>query len=312
MLNIGPGKAQYCGVRHPISLNPMESGYDENQIVDTVIESANQVVKSTESGAAFSHIMRDVLDESIRYCLSKGRRTLLHVKHYLTTRTGNATTREAVIHRLNLLLNDQRMTPILCGPNPVRWGELIRKRQTLIFDGSEMGADKMVMAGNLICQGIKNYFRYETPKTYWPLSLYIDEAHHFLNPHLFDILKEGRKYRISSFLCSQNFALIDEKMTRVMLNSGTLISFRVAYKEAQLLAREIGYPPEAKDSERIDLLQNLQKFHFVYKTTGSDGKVETGMAKAPLPPLVLPMTPRKIVPVKTPSKGWFKLEPLED
>ncbi len=304
--------AKYCGLYNPISLNPMDSGYDENQISDSITESVNQTIKSTESGAAFSHVMRDVLDEAIRYCLRKNRKSLIHVKDYLATRTGNTTTREAVIHRLNLLLNDERMIPIFCGPNPVRWGELIRKRQTFIFDGYGMGADKMVMAGNLICQGIKNYFRYETPNTYWPVSLFIDEVQNFLNPNLFDILKEGRKYRISSFLASQDLALFDEKMTRVVLNSPNLISFRVAYKEAQLLAREIGYPKEGKDSERIDLLQNLEKFHFIYKTTGSNGKVETGMAKAPLPPLVLPMMPKKVEPKRTPGKGWFKLEPIEN
>ena len=176
--------------------------------------------------------------------------------------------------------------------------QFIESRQALILDCFGMSRERMLFLGNLVSQGIKNYFRYQRPKTYYPLALYIDECHNFINPNLFDVLKEGRKFLLGCLLSTQDFALLGEKLSRIMLNVGNLLCFRVGFKEAALVAREMRMKTEE--------LQFLPKYHLAYKTL--DG---VGVLKAPRPPVVKPLEP---VPVKQPVdqgwKGWFPLEPL--
>lgn len=294
--SISRGKALYCSLDLPASLNPMAQPYNPNQIVDNICESINQVIEMTSSNQSLTVKMRAILDGAIKYCLSRNRRTLVNVRDHIAGLSGDDVTREGILARLDHLLGDERLSEILCGPSPVEWGKFIQKRQTLIFDGFGMGKEKMIFCGTLIAQGLKNYFRYERPKDYRPVSLYIDECHNFVNPNLFDILKEGRKFKLATILSTQDFALIGEKLARVMLNVGTLIAYRLGSREASLVAREIQCRPEE--------IQSLEKFHVMYVTP-----TERGMAKAPRPSLAKPIEPRKAEQEsKAEWKGWFSTE----
>ena len=158
-----------------------------------------------------------------------------------------------------------------------------------------MGSDKMVFVGSLVSHGIKSYLRYERPKEYKPLVLVVDECHNFVNPNFLDILKEGRKFKLSTILSTQDFAVIDEKMARVMLNVGTLIAFRSGHREASLIVREVCIPAEE--------VQFLEKYNVVYKTPK-----DKGIAKTPRPPIFREVKP-KVVETPVKSSGWFDLEP---
>jgi hypothetical protein len=91
---------------------------------------------------------------------------------------------------------------------------------------------------------------------------------------------------------------MDENLVRNLLNVGSIVSFRVGSREAGMISREINCAREE--------LQFLEKYWVAYLT----GK-ETGIAKAPMPPIVKPLEPKKSEPKKTLKGGWFKLEPLE-
>lgn len=303
---ISHGQALYCSQDTPISLNIMAQPYHENQIVDTVCEAINQVIELSTSNQSLTARMRTILQEAILYNLRRNRKSLINVRDHIAQGKQDVTT-EGILARLNFLLGDARVNQILCGNNPIEWGAFIKSGQAFILDCFGMSHERMLFVGNIVTQGIKNYFRYQRPKTYAPLALYIDEAHNFVNPNLFDILKEGRKYKLASFLATQDFALIGEKLARVMLNVGNLLAFRVGYKEATLMAREMNLPVEA--------LQFLPKYYLAYKTLD-----RVGIVKAPRPPYVKPLPLRKQPPhgpvnlAVEPSpqwKGWFPLEPIE-
>jgi type IV secretory pathway VirB4 component len=314
-------RGNYCSLQHPISINPMKAPYTDSQVSDLIAECINQVIKLAIK--TFTPKMRNILDDAIKYCLKNNRRTLLNVRDYILNLRGDGETRDGILARLNFVLSDESMVKILCGGDSVEWGELIKKRETFILDCFGMSKDKMVFAGNVITQGIKNYFRYDRPKEYLPLSLYIDEAHNFVNPNLFDILNEARKYKISCVLSSQSFANVDDKMARVMCNMGTIISYRLGSRDAQMIANEMGkikddlvevYWEGERRKEKItvfntkDILQNLEKYHVAYMTP----KVK-GIAKASRPPFFIPVKPpTKVEPQRNSKKpSWFTLEPLE-
>lgn len=296
--SISGGK--YCSQDHPISLNPMKAPYTDSQISDIIAEAINQVVAITTPNQSFTVKMRGILDQAVKYCLKNNRRSLMNVLDYIINQQGDKETRDGIISRLTFLLNDKRMEKLLCGNDSVEWGELIAKRQTFILDCFGMSKEKCVFSGSLIAQGINSYFRYSRPAEYLPLSLYIDECHNFINPSLSDILKEGRKYKLSCVLATQDFAVIDERMARIMLNVGNIVSYRLGHREASFVAKELDVPSQD--------IQFLEKYHVVYLTPKG-----RGTAKAPRPPFFLPKVPPVTVePQRKPKKpSWFTLEPLE-
>jgi hypothetical protein len=275
----------------------MQAPYNPNQISDNIAEAVNQVIVLTSPNANLTVKMRSILDQAVKWCLGNNRRNLIAVRDYIVNLKGDGETRDGIIQRLNFLLNDDRMHPILCGNNSIEWGKLIDKGETLILDAFGMSREKMIFTGNIISQGIKNYFRYERPKDYKPLSLYVDECHLFTNYNFMDILKEGRKFKLGTVLATQDFAVIDEKLARIMCNVGTIITYRIGAREAYLLAREMDCTPQT--------LQFLEKYYVSYMTPK-----ERGIAKAARPPIFKQIEIRRAEPQRK-SKGWFTLEPLE-
>lgn len=293
-------KIWYCSLKHPTSINPMKAPYTEDQISGLIAEAINQVISVATPNQQFTAKMRVILDEAVKYCLKNNRRSLINVRDYILNLKGDGETRDGIIARLNFILNDDSMAKILCGGNSIEWGELIQRKETFLFDGFGMSKEKMIFAGTIITQGIKNYFRYSRPKEYLPLSLYIDEAHNFVNPNLFDILKEGRKYKISCCLATQDFALINESLARVMLNVSNIIAYRLGHREAGLVAREL-------DISSQDI-QFIEKYHVAYLTPKSKG-----IAKAPRPPFFVPKEPPVAVEPqrKAIKPSWFIIDASE-
>ena len=236
--SISKGQAHYCSLDTPVSINPMQTPYDPNTISDVVAEALNQVIAHTtrDANKDMTVKMRAIMDQAIKWCLGNNRRSLIHVRDYIANLKGDGETRDGIIQRLNFLLNDERMQPILCGNNSIEWGKLIGKGETFILDAFGMSREKMIFAGNIISQGIKNYFRYERPTEYKPLALFVDESHLFVNHNFMDILKEGRKYKLGTVLATQDFAAIDEKLTRVMCNVGSILTYRAGARKRQLSA----------------------------------------------------------------------------
>lgn len=291
--SISKGRAIYCSVRNPISLNPMQGNYLPNQICDTIAEAINQLIELTTPNEKLTAKMRAILSEAVKYCLEKNRRTLINVRDYISTLKGNYETRDGIIQRLNFLLEDERLLPIICGNNPVDWQELIENRETLIVDCSEMGTEKMLFLGNLVSQGIKNYFRYAVQSKYQPLALYIDECHNFVNPNFFDILKEGRKYKLGAVLATQDLALFDKKLSQVILNIGNILAFNLGHREADFVAKEF--------CSTANQLQTLPKYHLAVRTDQG-----IGVIKASSPPFFRKLEPR--VELKSEPEEWFELQ----
>jgi len=291
---------RYCSQDNPISINPMKAPYTDSQISDIIAEAVNQVVSVTTPNQNFTVKMRGILDQAVKWCLNNNRKSLLSVLDRIINQQGDKETRDGIISRLTFLLNDKRMEKLLCGNDSVEWGELIKKRQTFILDCFGMSKEKMVFAGSLVAHGINSYFRYSRTTEYFPASFYLDECHNFISTSLSDILKEGRKYCLSCILATQDFAVIEERMARVMLNVGNIVSYRLGHREAAFVARELDIPSQD--------IQFIEKYHVVYLTP--KGK---GMAKAQRPPYFLPKEPPVAVEPqrKAIKPSWFTIDASE-
>lgn len=302
LYSLSKGQALYCSLEHPAGLNPLLEPYSPIQLADNLIEVINQVVSLTTSNARLTAKMRKILTDATLWCLKNNRPSLEAIRDFIAAEKSDAETRDGIVARLGLLVNDDKLKKIICAPETINWKQFITAGQTLILDCFGMGRDKMVFTGCLITHAIKSYFRYTRVKEYRPLIMYVDEAHNFINENHLDVLKEGRKYKLSAILATQDFATIDQTLVKVMLsNIGTLVAFRCGYREASLLAREFQMLT-ASD------LQFPDKYTCAYRTPE-----EEGIAKSQRPPFV------KEMQVESKSEGnisvdpqWFELEPLDE
>jgi type IV secretory pathway VirB4 component len=293
-------KGIYCSIDNPVGINPMMDDYAPDDIADNIIECINQVVELSTDNVKLSARMRSILREAIVWCIDKGRRRMDSVVDYIQNHCqGHQETRQSVMDRLNMFIQDRRMKTILCEAPPINWEDIVENRQTFILDCHGMSEDKMIFLGTLVTHGIKSYLRFSKKENFKPLVLVCDECHLFINPNYFTIIKEGRKYRIATILATQDFANMPAKLARTILsNIGTLISFRVGYAEASALAREFTTLQTAD-------LQTLPKYHCAYRTPNTEG-----IAKTCAPPFVKKAAVEKLsIKEETFNLEWFDLQP---
>jgi type IV secretory pathway VirB4 component len=287
------GKAQYCSINHPISMNPLESDYNEDQICDTIIETIDQFVTVVTPNEKMSANQRPILISATKECLKyDGRKNLTSVLD-VVKRKKSSPTRNAIIDRLEMILSDRRLDPIICGPSPINWNEFTRKGQSLIVDCSGIGKDKMVFLGSLVTHGLAQWFRY-TGGSGKPIAVFVDEFQNFINPSVLDIIHEGRQFKIGIVLSTQNLSKFDKILTRSILNIGNIICFRVGHREADLIGKEL-----CTDSKT---LQTLPNYHVAVMNDQEIAIVKT--SSPPYLPKIKPQVKPKVRPAR-----WFTLEP---
>ncbi len=303
---ISRGRAIYCSLEYPKALNPLRTRYRNDVKQSIIAEAFNKVINVTSGGSLkdMTPKMRNILQEELDYCLTHDRLSLLHVRDRIAKRQGDVDTRDGILSRMNFILNNRGVEEILCGDDSLSWEEIIEEKKSFILDASDMSWEQMVFVGTIVALGLRSYMRHSRLKKFKPCSIFIDECQNFVtSSFISELLREGRKYKLSCILATQQFSGMDENLVRSLLNVGSIVSFRVGSREAGMIARELNCP--ATD------LQFLEKYWVAY-LTGKD----TGIAKAPYPPIVKPMEPKKAESWRDNlgpdfKKGWFKLEPYE-
>ncbi len=290
------GKAHFCSLDNPMGINLLESEYKPYQKADLLAETINQMVILTTPNERFTVKMREILDAEVVRCMELGRATLEEIKANIEAQRGSAETRDGIIARLNLLLQDPDFKQIICGKG-FEINKLIDRQETFILDCSGMGYAKQVFIGTLITNLVKAYFLYSKPKEYKPLILMIDEAHNFVSQEFTIITKQARKYQIATILSTTDFSMMPKPLVHSILsNSGTLVCLRAGHIEASMIAHEFS-------SIAASDIQGLEKYHAAVKTPDTEAIV-----KLPRPLFIRPMEvkPTKIER-RTFDLKWFDL-----
>jgi len=88
--------------------------------------------------------------------------------------------------------------------------------------------------------------------------LYVDEFQNFASSGFDVILSEARKYKLNLIIANQHVGqLMDKYYSKKLIdaifgNVGTFIAFRVGVTDADILAREFGYPVTPQDLENLE------------------------------------------------------------
>jgi hypothetical protein len=208
-------------------------------------------------------------------------------------------TRQSVIDRLQMFVQDSRLRRILCEAPPIDIETIVDKKLTFILDCHGINEDKFIFCGNLVTQMIKNYFRYNRKDKYEPLVFYADECHNFVNANTFNLLREGRKYSISAVMATTDFAGMGDRLVHTICsNVGTIVAFRCGFREAVQVSKEF-------KTLSLEDIQFLSKYHAAVKTPEVESIVKTQQA----PPVKKVRIPKKEEkPKQTLGLKWFTLK----
>ncbi len=145
----------------------------------------------------------------------------------------------------------------------------------------KLGEDNAALLGAMIITQIqlaamnRSYQKEDERRDFF---LYVDEFQNFATTSFIKILSEARKYRLCLTLANQYIEQLDEEVQMAIFgNVGTLISFVVGARDAEILTKEFAEIYSEND------LVSLGKYEIVLKLSIDD------MTSAPFPAKTLPL-----------------------
>lgn len=185
-------------------------------------------------------------------------------------------------NKLGGLLFDDEVRHVLTGQSQITMRELMDRGLILLVHIPKgiLGEKSAHLLGAFIVAQIQKaaLSRADSPNRR-PFYLYLDEFQNYTTDYIQDVLAESRKYALSLVLAHQFMDQLSTSMRSAVLNtSGTIISFRVGYKDARAIVYELfpypDFPIYAGDIEkgsweRLALeLANLQPRDFWVRRRG--------------------------------------------
>ena len=143
--------------------------------------------------------------------------------------------------------------------------ELMDNKKIFLCDLSQgkLGEDNAALLGSMLITQIQicamnRAFIAEEDRV--PFYLYVDEFQNFATSSFTKILSEARKYRLGLTLANQYITQIDPLvMGAIFGNIGSLTTFNVGAKDADLLYKEFGSEIEPEDLTTMNKFQMLTR-----------------------------------------------------
>lgn len=153
-----------------------------------------------------------------------------------------------ILNKLGRLLFDPDVRLIFGGDNTINFRRIMDEKMILLVNLSKgiLGEGMSALLAAFIVAHIQKTAlsradRLDRP----PFYFYLDEFQHYTTDNVIDILSESRKYALSLTLAHQFLDQLPRQLQRAVLNTaGTIVSFRVGYADALVLAKEIFPAPD--------------------------------------------------------------------
>jgi hypothetical protein len=159
-------------------------------------------------------------------------------------------------NKLGGILFDSQVRHVVTGQNHLTMRDIMDRGLILLVHLPKgiLGERSAFLLGAFVMAQIQKaaLSRADTPDRE-PYYLYADEFQNFCTDYVQDVLAESRKYGLSLVLAHQFLDQLSKEMRSAVLNtSGTVISFRIGYKDARAIAQEIFPNPDFLVKERDD------------------------------------------------------------
>ncbi len=118
------------------------------------------------------------------------------------------TTKDAIVGKIQTLMNSEHFMNFLCGPSTIDLDTLIKDRKTICFSMQKGEIDRETISamGGFVMAAFQAYVlrKYKIRKhNMVPIHLFVDECHNFLSPTVTEILEEARKFGLHLTLAQQ-------------------------------------------------------------------------------------------------------------
>lgn len=160
------------------------------------------------------------------------------------------------LNRLGHLLHDPDLRPMLAGGRPLDFRALIDGQKVLLVNLSKglLGEGASALLGAFLVAQIQKAALARAGTRYRPpFYLTLDEFQHYTADNVVDVLSEARKYALALTLAHQYLDQLSPNLRAAVLNTaGTLVAFRVGYRDGLALARALFPGPDfLTRSERV-------------------------------------------------------------
>jgi hypothetical protein len=180
---------------------------------------------------------------------------------------------EPVLNKVNAFLADDRIRQMLCFPKSSFNLRDIMDNQKILLIKLDKGKLKGNgdLLGSLLMAKIQMaaFSRSDIPQPRRvPFYLYIDEFQNYAADSFSVVLSEARKYGLSLILAHQTLSQVSSELRSLILgNCGIQVYFRVARKDAELLAKE-GFEYSGYNIKSVSL--TLSHSYYKFWTLGEE------------------------------------------
>ncbi len=179
-----------------------------------------------------------------------------------------------ILNKVGQFVSSPLIRRIISEPQSrVKIETIMNQGRILLVDLSQgkIGEDNSALLGAMIITQIQLAAMnraYQAEEKRRPFYLYVDEFQNFATRAFIKILSEARKYRLNLTVANQYMAQLDQEIQDAILgNVGSLISFLVGAKDAQILEREFGRNFSAEDLVSLGRYQVLVKLSIDGQTS---------------------------------------------
>lgn len=170
-----------------------------------------------------------------------------------------------ILNKLGNLIFDPQIRTIFSGKSTINFRHIMDSGKILLVHlpkgiiGEELSS---LLAAFIVAMIQKAALSRTSTNIRQPFYLYLDEFQNYTTNNIKDILSESRKYSLSLTMAHQYLDQLSTDLRSAVLNTiGTVVCFRVGYKDASTLVKEIFPSPEQMQSMRQDLrLRSLNNF----------------------------------------------------
>ena len=188
-----------------------------------------------------------------------------------------------ILNKVGQFVTSPLIRKVISSPQSrVKIEEIMNQGRIILVDLSQgkIGEDNSALLGAMIITQIQLAAMnraYLSENERRPFYLYVDEFQDFATNSFIKILSEARKYKLNLTIANQYMAQLDSEIQDAILgNVGSLISFLVGAKDAQVLEREFGREFSHEELVSLGRYQILLKLSI-------DGETSTPFYATTLP-----------------------------
>lgn len=162
-----------------------------------------------------------------------------------------------ILNKLGNLIFDPQIRTIFTGKSTINFRHIMDSGKILLVNlpkgiiGEELSS---LLAAFIVAMIQKAALSRASIHNRQSFYLYLDEFQNYTTDNIKDILSESRKYGLSLTLAHQYLDQLSSDLRSAVFNTiGTIVCFRVGYKDASVLVKEIFPSPEYSQSNGQEL-----------------------------------------------------------